>query len=355
MTESNLAALEKQLNDDAEKMNFEVGDVGRAKLSPNDQKRLSALEDALKKGSVDPRSTMGGIFRSELANDKEGSIEYAKLNRQDAAQFRLQWLKQSYDTFQKEKVHTKAWRRVDATKGKYMSASQLVNDDGGWSDPAAVRGAYMLMLKCLAMGKPWTKRHPQTNRILYLKLSFEFEELFEESWTEYHRELKAGTIKDGGHARALKGAPETKPADDDEDEDAAKKAGKKSTTPRKDKPENVENTQFNQTWKQGIAVRKVLLNAITAAQEVNNQIDSSDSWDFARNPQNQGQLKSMMANLRSSMSNFHKAFMSEEPAVIRKAHTKEDIMVELRSLIGFKGKATELADFVKTLQRRKCV
>ena len=53
-----------------------------------------------------------------------------------------------------ERVSCKKWRKVDIEKGKYMSASQLVMDDGGCSDAAAVNGACIMMTHKFAMGPP---------------------------------------------------------------------------------------------------------------------------------------------------------------------------------------------------------
>ena len=88
------------------------------------------------------------------ANAEEAK-KYAALKRQEASDFRVQWVKQEYTKFKEERVFKKSWRRIDATKGKYMSVSQLVADDGGWSDPEAVLGSQRLIEKAVAMGDPW--------------------------------------------------------------------------------------------------------------------------------------------------------------------------------------------------------
>ncbi len=43
--------------------------------------------------------------------------QYAGMSRSDAAEYRMNWLKKEYTKFQESRVYTKAWKRVDTTKG----------------------------------------------------------------------------------------------------------------------------------------------------------------------------------------------------------------------------------------------
>ena len=97
------------------------------------------MQDALKAGEVDPRSTLGGKFRDHLKQHPKGAENYGGLNRDDAKQYRLEWLKKTYKQWEEQRTYEKAWRRIDTDKGEYMSASQLVIDDGGWKGPEALK------------------------------------------------------------------------------------------------------------------------------------------------------------------------------------------------------------------------
>ena len=79
-------------------------------------------------------------------------------------------------------------------------------DDGGWDDEHAVSGAQKLIEKAIAMGDPWIRIHPQTGRTLFLKLHFEFEELFEESWASFRKEVNDGNLAIAGSAAGVQPA-----------------------------------------------------------------------------------------------------------------------------------------------------
>jgi len=101
---------------------------------------------------------MGVNFRAECAANPELAKAYNGLNRKQAAEFRMNWLKKSCQTFKHERVESKRWRRIVITKGEYLTASQLIMTDGGWQDNMAVAGAARLMKHNLAMGEPWVKQ-----------------------------------------------------------------------------------------------------------------------------------------------------------------------------------------------------
>ena len=52
------------------------------------------------------------------------------------------------------------------------------------------------------------------------------------------------------------------------------------------------------------------------------------------------------------MTDFHQAFLAEEPQTLRKRHAPDVISVELASFIGLKPKVQQLTEFARTLQRR---
>lgn len=64
---------------------------------------------------------------------------------------------------EKSRVATKAWERVDVTKGEYMNFGRLVKEEGG--DYPALIGCLKLAHKCANMGMPWLHKHPQTERV----------------------------------------------------------------------------------------------------------------------------------------------------------------------------------------------
>jgi hypothetical protein len=365
LTMENLNKLEVQFKEQTQRLQKQVGTLSDSAMTPMDRKRLAALEESTKNGSVNPRSTMGGVFRAAMKATEGEAKQYAGMTRQDAAEYRMNWLKKEYKKFHEERVYSKTWKRVDTTKGKYLSASQLVLDDGGWNDKYAVEGAQKLIEKAIAMGDPWVRIHPQTGRTLFLKLNFEFEELFEESWSNFRREMNDGNLGLGDKAAGVESAAGNAakgntPAvvdsvkGDEEQAEGLHQAGPKPK-PKSPKPDKVKDPQdkaFDEMWKQALMNKKLLMTVVSAAREIDDQITTSDAWSWAKNDQNQGKLTTLSKSLRAEMTEFHRGFLAEEPGTIRKRHAKELVMVELTNFNKLKDKMSAVGEFVKTMQRR---
>ncbi len=65
----------------------------------------------------------------------------------------------------------------------YRPLGKLIVDLGGWDDNAAVKGGLTAAGKCLALGKPWVRVHPQTEMTEFLVLQHGFNEDFDEEWS----------------------------------------------------------------------------------------------------------------------------------------------------------------------------
>jgi hypothetical protein len=359
LSADNLQKLEQQFKAQTELLAKHVETLSQNAMSPLDHKKMLAMEAASKASTVDPRSTLGGQFRAALKADKAEAVQYAGMSRDDAAQFRLDWLKKEYNKFHEERLYSKAWKRVDTTKGKYMSASQLVLDDGGWSDEFAVDGAQKLIEKAIAMGEPWVRIHPQTGRTLFLKLNFEFEELFEESWSTFRRELNDGNLAITDSAAAVKPVVGDAAVDTGAGDDSSTGGGMPSPKPKPatkpkpaPKPKLDQDKVFDDMWRQALLNRKLMMSVVAAAREIDDQITSSAAWSWAKNSQNQGKLNDLSMTLRADMTEFHRGFLAEEPGTIRKRHAKEMVMVELTAFNKMRDKMSAVGEFVKTMQRR---
>ena len=143
----------------------------KTQLPAKEQQKLAVLETAAKHGFA-VQSTLANKFRAEKGQDPE----YKKLNRDGQAEFRRQWAAEELNLFKAKKVHTQEWSRVDRKKGEYLSISQLVVDQGGWTDPGAIQAAIELATQCVAMGGDWIMMNPQTKRAMFFRLKFEWEE-----------------------------------------------------------------------------------------------------------------------------------------------------------------------------------
>ena len=50
------------------------------------------------------------------------------------------------------------------------------------------------------MGVPWVKVHVQTGRTMFLKLSYTWEEEYEQCWSQFHTDVLEGDVSGSGNA-----------------------------------------------------------------------------------------------------------------------------------------------------------
>ena len=86
----------------------------------------------------------------------------------------------------------------------------MLANEGGWDDDKAVQGCLRLVSQCLAMGGTWCMKHPQTRRMMFLELSFEWAEDMGTSWTTFKKLATPDELNDkdenySGHAAATRG------------------------------------------------------------------------------------------------------------------------------------------------------
>ena len=88
------------------------------------EETLSKLTQIIDSGHVDPRSPIGQKFNLTHKPTSEKGQEYKKLSRDQAAEYRLQWVQKEYAMAQEKRSFVETWRRVDVTKGRRMTLSR---------------------------------------------------------------------------------------------------------------------------------------------------------------------------------------------------------------------------------------
>ena len=63
----------------------------------------------------------------------------------------------------------------------------MLANEGGWDDDKAVQGSLRLVAQCVAMGGTWCMKHPQTRRMMFLELNFQWSEQMSTSWTTFKK------------------------------------------------------------------------------------------------------------------------------------------------------------------------
>ena len=82
-----------------------------------------------------------------------------------------------------------SFRRVDATKGRYLSASRIVQEEGG--DMEARRAAEKYIRKCILFKPPWIIYNQMTERHDFLYLERGFTEEMSKAWNLYTEQYLA--------------------------------------------------------------------------------------------------------------------------------------------------------------------
>jgi hypothetical protein len=322
-------------------------------------------KDALDNGKVNPRSSLGGMFRTELQDMTEAQqSEYKTMDRKEAAAFRVQWLQGKYQKAVESRSESTSWQRVDKTNGEYLSLGAMIQRDGGWSDPHSVRGALTCAQKCTAMGGDWVMRHPQTNRMHYLCLRFGFSEEFTTAWEKKVEHINSGeqsgsavegtgkgTGKGGGKSLAIK----------------EKKGGDRSdgsaTATCKDKEKGKLGTARQGDGDMKTAIKTC--NAIKAdflkhgglAIELIKMIDQAEpksKWAWAKNDENRGELHGAASTLNRDMeAGNNRALMTEDIAQFAKKQTdKNELMEDLLEFQKLAGKVKTLKNVMATMHKR---
>ena len=164
-------------------------------------KDLAPFEECVKTQRVDPRSPIGQRFAAQHKKGAPDGDRYRSIaSRSDAAKFRVEWAQKQFQMRKDSKVFSQTWRRVDTTKGAFKTIDQII--DGQGKGAAAMIGSLRLIHKCVRMGGSWVKIHPQTERMLFLELSFSWREDFEVAYSLYQEEFNKAQPLDGSGASA---------------------------------------------------------------------------------------------------------------------------------------------------------
>jgi hypothetical protein len=102
----------------------------KTKLAQHVQRKLRAMEHALAAREVNPRDSIGVMFRSAMGKNSNQHAAYKGMGRAEQAKFRVDWLSTHYGAYKQLKLFKASWRRVDSTKGEYLPLSVIVQKEG---------------------------------------------------------------------------------------------------------------------------------------------------------------------------------------------------------------------------------
>ena len=308
------------------------------------------MKQVIDSGHVDPRSYIGQKFAMTHKPASEKGQDYRKLNRDQAAEYRLQWVQKEYAMTQEKRSFVETWRRVDVTKGRKMTLSKMSRDEG--HDVESIIGCLKTAYKCSLMGFPWCGIHPQSEGMEYMKLEFGFEETFEQCWSIYKTEFNdlinltgrpAASEQPGGE----KAAAIQQPGEVVEINNKA--SPKEKHSPR---VKTAEEKHVQEVIKNATAMKSQSLARVSEALGILASIDEDPSWAWARNEQNKGRLQRVLDEFRSSFTPFGKQIMVQKLSELKKQHGSQLLHVELITFMDSKQRLDKLTSEVDKILRR---
>ena len=342
-----------------------------SELSKHEARRLELLEKIIAENNFPGKSPMGNLFREKLKAD---SVERAKYEALDTAAeqlaFRLSWCKAEAAslTARRDRSKTTTWARRDLARFRYKPFGAMVVEWGGWGCADALKGATAAAAKCVSMGPPWAKLHPQSGLMEYAVVEQCWEEEYAVCWQETQNEL-LGTVQvdavaddntrgvdtavDGGHAEAP-----SAPADVAHATGApSSRAKTKATSPKppmakKAKREAVDDaeTTLAGLFKEASRVRTMFVQATTAAEELSSMIRSGGDYKWAVNNVAGGlKLSRLMSELRGSVSEFAQHFIVSDVKTVKASYTSARLEHELQGFISMTDKITAINKTVKQI------
>ena len=313
-------------------------------LKGKDAQAFSSLKKILDDGVFDSRGAMGNKFRRDLQKDESLGERYAGLSRAESKEFRQSWAKKELAKLEEKHVVTTAWSKVDKQRFQYRTLGRLVKDFGGWEDRSAILGACQAASKCLALGPPWTLRHPQSGMVQFAIVELEWEETFSRSWEQLQvacgvgenaSDAASSAVPDAqdprtraGHAPGLKGPK------------ASRGAGEDTRT----------GTSLAIALKAATKLRAEFINASHAAVELEKKIVEDPSWSWAKTDK-LATLRTLQAAARGSVTEFGQEIVLTDLKDLQKITPKAKLEVELTKFLDSQSAVFALGRFVGALRK----
>ena len=247
---------------------------------------------------------------------------------------------------------------MDTQKGQYLNLDQLIKKEEAMTSDKGMAGVRLLIEKAVALGPPWIRVHPQTNRTLFLVLEFQFSEEFETSWAMLKMEhenqsLKIDPIQKKPEETAQMQAVLDTQIPKEKAKAKAKTAPEAKAVAREEKKEvSKAKKEFEQQWKEIQKLKNYVMKVTSSAIELDEQINVAIDWKWARNDQNQGELKRELLAVKCRYSDFHRRLMTEDPSILKKRFGADHLMSEMRTFIALKPEVETLAITVEKTKKR---
>jgi len=272
--------------------------------------------------------------------------DYTKcLGHAAKASFRASWASDAWKVIADERLEQTKQTYAEFSNGVYRPVSVVFKKEGG--DAAALEGTKVMLGKCMALGHPFIRISPWTNRLELLHIQSGMEHRFEQMWVQSTRSENAQVVGkgakrvlddpvvDGDAAEATERVSKTP-------QPRAKKAKGEAVTAEKGKPAKKEvatptagltAAQSLMRILKGAEKHKVNIKTAANAADIVALINADSSWSWARNEQNLGELQSLILQLSQSKNEFVMTWLVTDIASLKAMYKQEVIEAELNTVV----------------------
>lgn len=164
------------------------------------------LEEEVAKGEIPVRGALAQKM-TRIMTDAE-KADYNRLPMKEKSRFRLNWAQAQLTVMQTKYSRSEEWSIESAEIGEYVPLTVLIEREGGAAYKENVEAALRHATKCVKMGGKWLSFNPLTERVEFLHVRKQYNELFRQKWTAFvslHSNDPAGQVKTSGDSNYEKG------------------------------------------------------------------------------------------------------------------------------------------------------
>lgn len=284
---------------------------------------------------IDSRSAVSQRMMRELTSAQKSDLK--GMTHTDKKAFRRGWAEKRLGDFKEEKTFVHDWRKIDVTKGTYMSASKVFLEEGGTA--ADIEPCKRILQKCASMGPPFVLYNQFSERHDYLYLRKEFAEEMTKSWTLYQKWSDAATAPAPAAAASAGVAPRVQASVGAsaaaevateaglETPLAGANAGKRKRAAGEPTPEKPEKDDKKREGQKAITeatkVKAKYFKIMKATEEMFDAVKGDKAWEWAKSATTTARVQQVYDQITACQNLFSKAFHTHELADVKKQFPAE--------------------------------
>ena len=357
LTAENLKAMEVELS----KFGDHVSSAPPPSLNhvPKSVLKKMMTSEKAAKSTIDPASHLMQVMKKSWTEQELADFEH--MSRPEQREHKRKWAERTLEATKSKYETSRKYMRIDTKLGKYRNAGQVIIDEGGWSDPEAIEGSLRLFAQCNSMGGKWIGKHPQTGRRLYLCLSFEFSEVFEECWADFesHVDELANTKDNAALPGGITDTTEKLEVEGEKGEAVEGEPTPSTTEPKQPKqprpqgkPQDESKIEERKVWSLALKTRAQMLPILALADATKKKIEAEEpGWSRLNNQANLGKLRSKLTDLHACLSPTLERFLTEDTNQVKKSfkNATKELTSELKKFNNLMAMAKEVEFEVTTL------